>query len=337
MAEDPILRWIVEARNYIEKQGDLLTASTMRVSITDSYIVGIPYEAAVPPNLRSQEIAHFLATSTFRPKNFLPNSTLRVERRWVDSKLPDHEVLTAISHALRMYVEVLADAHGKLIPEAYEGKESSDMQRLQESPEARFADIALDTNDFVKLTRRPIRTDAKLKSLAVERYGDHDLSEEAFESLESFARAIMARAREIIAIDRWHALYVWFFHAGAPVRMITHMPNDRREKFLFWHDMAEEAARLDADGIVTVAEAWQSTYPIASKRKVGFPADDPDRKETLVVTAESVSGYYLSIFTEFSRAKSGQILFGNTFEDRQFRAGGFMEPIRAVWRKKHQV
>ncbi|GAC1408771.1 MAG: hypothetical protein NVSMB64_17330 [Candidatus Velthaea sp.] len=202
MTEDKVLRWLVAARNHIEKEGDLDTASTMRVSITDSYMPERSFEANVPPRLRSQEIAYYLASSDLRPKNVWPDSTLRVERRWVDSNLPDREIMAAIGHALGVYVELLVDAHGSLIPAPYEGPEVAALDKMQASDEARVTEIALDTNDIIMLSRHPIKRDPKLTELAGARYGTDGPKMGDAESLESFAQKTMETAKRIMIVDK---------------------------------------------------------------------------------------------------------------------------------------
>jgi hypothetical protein len=234
MGDDPILRWLRDARTYIEKQGDLDTASTMRVTIIDSYLPNAPIEVDVPANLRTQQIAHFLANSDHLPNIVMPNATLRVERRWIDSELRDHELLDAIAHALSFYVDILVDAHGSLAAIDYDGRELAELGKIRSTDGARVAEIALDTKDSIVLSRRHIGHDRKTSQLATTRYGIDSRDFNPGDSLESFARAIMERAKQVIAVDKWHALYVWLFRGNDLVRMISNLPNDRREKYLFW-------------------------------------------------------------------------------------------------------
>jgi hypothetical protein len=329
MSDDPILRWLRDSRTYIEKQGDLETASTMRVTIIDSYLPNPTLEVDVPANLRTQEIARFLANSDHPSNIVMPNATLRVERRWIDSELPDHELLDAIAHAISVYVEILIDAHASLVVTEYDGRERAELEKLQSSDGPRVAEIALDTKDSIVLSRVRVGRDRKAAQVAKMRYGIDDLGFDPGDSLESFARAIMERAKHVIAIDKWHAIYVWLFRGTDLLKVISTLPNDRREKYLFWREVAEEVRRIRADGLVTVGEAWTSRVERGAEAR--FPADDPARTEALLVTAEAASGFYLTLMTGFARTESQEITFGRTVEEKEPVRGGFIEPIRAVW------
>ncbi|GAC1408767.1 MAG: hypothetical protein NVSMB64_17320 [Candidatus Velthaea sp.] len=54
----------------------------------------------------------------------------------------------------------------------------------------------------------------------------------------------------------------------------------------------------------------------------------------LIVTAESAGGFYLTLMTRFSRDGNGEITFDETQYEREFVDGGFMEPVREVWRSR---
>lgn len=329
MGDDPILRWLRDARTYIEKQGDLDTASTMRVTIIDSYLPNANVELDVPAQLRTQQIAHFLANSDHLSNIVMPNATLRVERRWIDSELRDYELLNAIAHALRFYVDILVDAHASLAAIDYDGRELAELGKIRSTDGPRVAEIDLDTKDLVVLHRRQLHHDRKTAQLATMRYGTDGRDFDPGGSLESFARAIMERAKHVIAVDKWHAVYVWLFRDNDLVQMISHQPNDRREKYLFWREVAEETRRVRANGVVTVGEIWQSRLKPGAELR--FPAEDPGRTEGLLVTAESASGFYLTLLTDFARDENAGIVFGRTLEETEPARGGFMEPIRAVW------
>jgi hypothetical protein len=85
---DPLMRWMVEARNKIEKRGDLESHSIVRAEIIASYYddgprIDVPahlFEDAeallrgIPDNLLGQHIRR--------------NGVLRIQRRWVENTLP---------------------------------------------------------------------------------------------------------------------------------------------------------------------------------------------------------------------------------------------------------
>lgn len=106
---DPRMRWLVKARNFVEKQGDLELHSTARVRLLGG--AGDPPQSDidVPPLLTQQEVAQLLAPRF--PKAAAKNALLSVERRWVAATLPEHELLDVLAHGYGVVAGVVADAH----------------------------------------------------------------------------------------------------------------------------------------------------------------------------------------------------------------------------------
>jgi len=56
MRKDSVLRWLVEARNRIEKEGDLDTKSLVRATLVTNWLVHPVVEFELPPLTRTDEI-----------------------------------------------------------------------------------------------------------------------------------------------------------------------------------------------------------------------------------------------------------------------------------------
>jgi hypothetical protein len=96
--QDPIMEWAKNARNIIEKRGDLETYSQVRSEIVTGYFEG-PETDWMPDVLFSspREIYDAVPSKFFIP-HVVENGTLLIERRWVDSALPTVEILEALAH-----------------------------------------------------------------------------------------------------------------------------------------------------------------------------------------------------------------------------------------------
>lgn len=108
------LKWLVSARNYIVKQGDLDLNSVLRIEVIGSYLAGEIriFEQDYEPNLTNKEI--FEKTITLGlPEQVFKNSYVKLERRWVDVNHPDHELLDLLSICWASVAELLLDAPGK--------------------------------------------------------------------------------------------------------------------------------------------------------------------------------------------------------------------------------
>jgi hypothetical protein len=111
---DPLMRWMVEARNRIEKQGDLEAYSVVRAEIIASYLDEGP-RIEIPATL-FQSPRDLLGTIPAGAvgQHVRRNGVLRLQRRWVENTLPDYELLDAIAIAFGKLTELVHDAHRQI-------------------------------------------------------------------------------------------------------------------------------------------------------------------------------------------------------------------------------
>jgi hypothetical protein len=108
------MRWIVDPRNRIEKEGDLETHSYVRAEIVASYLdVGPRIE--VPASLFQNPAALLRTIPTGAlGEHIRRNGALRLQRRWVENTLPDYELLDALAIAYGKLAELVHDAHRQI-------------------------------------------------------------------------------------------------------------------------------------------------------------------------------------------------------------------------------
>ncbi|WP_262423401.1 hypothetical protein [Brevundimonas denitrificans] len=112
---DTLMRWMVNARNRIEKQGDLETHSWVRAEIVASHLSGEGPRIDAPAELFDAPWKIVRAIPRDALGEHLRNKgTLRIERRWVENTLPDWELLDAVATTYGRLAELVADAHGAL-------------------------------------------------------------------------------------------------------------------------------------------------------------------------------------------------------------------------------
>ena len=104
MREDSILKWLIGARNSIVKQGDLVTHSMAHVSIVESWYGNPIFKMEVPPLTETKNLAKLLAQSAPNKEDHIVG-LLRLERRWIDSKLPDQELLDSLSYSYQILIK----------------------------------------------------------------------------------------------------------------------------------------------------------------------------------------------------------------------------------------
>lgn len=136
MKSDAVMRWIVDSRNRVVKEYDLMLHSTAAVSIHLNYRdaaqslarsigdsmrhsdtgegrVMDNYES-VNPTAAAPAIAQMLRDRHSVPLSSLDRGVFTVERRWIDSGLPDWELLGALAHAYGVLRGVVSRAHPRV-------------------------------------------------------------------------------------------------------------------------------------------------------------------------------------------------------------------------------
>ena len=118
MKTDPILRWAVESRNRITKQGDLETESQCLVKFTSDWTDELTHKFKVNPIASAPAIIAHVLRQVSRDE-LSEESLICIERRWIVSSLPSTEILQAASHILLLLSDLIRDAHERIISETY--------------------------------------------------------------------------------------------------------------------------------------------------------------------------------------------------------------------------
>lgn len=90
----------------------------------------------------------------------------------------------------------------------------------------------------------------------------------------------------MLLADGEHIMIAWLYNGNQPVSQQGLSPRDPREKFLIIEQLANEATRLGADGVILTSEAWEAPAskpddPLVELRA----AEREDRTEALVTHA----------------------------------------------------
>jgi hypothetical protein len=106
--KDPVMRWLIEARNTVVKRGDLETKSTAIVKVLASYTDANPVKILeVPPHVGPHAVAARVRVSGM-PNELRDAAVILVERRWVESTLPDWELLDALGYCFKNISDLIA-------------------------------------------------------------------------------------------------------------------------------------------------------------------------------------------------------------------------------------
>ncbi len=297
------MRWMVEARNKIEKEGDLDSQSYVRAEIVASYLDDGP-SVEVPARL-FQSPAELLGSISpdMLFAHILKHGSLRIERKWIENTLPEYELLEALAIAYGRVAEVVYSAHqqtGLIVPEFRhsDGDPRLDLSTMGwrmpcmiDHGTARSIMISLADAKSVSMTRRLVPVSEEGGAKAEKRYGTAILSEmkeSKADTLEDIARAFFKMAKTIFLRDKHHQSMVMLLKEHKPIRIMATPASSQLDKYLIMREVANEVVRYGADAIFLIGEVW-----IASAEKLRpyeRPGESKDRREALVLLLASRDG-----------------------------------------------
>ena len=291
---DPLMRWMVEARNRIEKQADLEAHSFVRAEIIASYLDEGPR-------------IEILATLFQSPRNLLRtipagalgqhvrrNGVLRLQRRWVENTLPDYELLDAIAIAFGKLTELVHDAHRQigLSPPRMihdDAGESYDRPAMgwrfpcmiaHDLP--RTADFALADGSRIEFEEKRVRKEVTPADVAnFLRDLDTDPSGvmwQKYNNYEELSAGYFEMFRSVFVRDHYHISMLWFRNMK-PIKQMQIIVENTQQKYLLMRQLANEVTKTGADAAMRVGESWMESAE--NLRLYERPADSPSRREAL--------------------------------------------------------
>jgi hypothetical protein len=336
MRSDSILRWLIEARNHIEKAGDLATYSQMTAKVIASYHDQLEV-TAVEGDL-FDNIATLLGKvpPCYLVGQVFEHGTLRVERRWVANTLPTRELLDALAHAYTELSQVLADAcaHWSLAPWQASGihDDEADLEMderpscMINRPEIIEAMISLKEAAPVHIVRKVVKHDETKIAVVAERYGPIEPPTVRPSTLEEHAKMLFGHARRVMKKDGYHIPAVFLFRGGSLVHMMQLVFGDRAAKYVLMRDVADIVQQLKADAIIHIGEAWTARLDPAHPFK--YPSDASNRGEILFLMASTKDRSFF-MEAEITRP-NGDVELGETVE-KAGRHPDMFSPVLKVW------
>ncbi len=337
------MAWMVNARNRIEKQGDLEAHSFVRAEIIASYLSPGP-TIEIPAGLfnSAPTIVGRIDDEAVR-RHVRKHGTLRIERRWVENSLPNYELLDAVAIAYGRISELVADAHMQMKLECpvtidVETGRAYDRSALggrmpcmigHGDARATFINLADGTESGVEIVKREYIPEDVAKA-AKERYGDlfKEMFGPANASQEEIAASLFRTARTLFLKDGYHVSIALLFREKRIVRVMGLEPEDQAQKFLVMRALAHEVKKLGADAVVALGEAW-----IATPEELGpyeRPAESAKRKEILYASLVTKDGEPVDWWAVIQRGD--KVKLGDTGRLKP-EALFVFAPIYQVWGK----
>lgn len=346
MRADSLLKWLVDARNIIVKQGDLETQSIARISVVDSWFDPPVFDMAVPPFTPTEEFSELLGENA--PEGVARDvGLLRVERRWIHNKLPDHEILESLAHSFGVLSELLLDAHKVLLDQKERDNcpwFTSVKNTKGQLPPCMIAQdwdrtVWLDLHDGSILrpvelqkptSEEEIRKDASRYPGFIEKQGL--LS--SCSSLHEESSALFEDAKVILETDGYHNPIALLGYSDGRKHIVGLAMGDQTEKVLMLRKLASEVDKTGAVSVILINEAWISRGP--NYPSDGRVANYPNREEALHMIAANESGETIVHTALFIRNAKGKVEFKEEWTSTSDNVN-LLQPIREVWNRRKTV
>ena len=338
----PLMKWMVDARNKIEKQGDLEAHSFIRAEIVASHLNEGPI-MQVPAELFDAPIKLVRSIPDNQlGKHIKKDGVLRIQRRWIENTLPDFELLDAVAMAYGNLSRLLDDAHRQIglpVPESrsIETGELYDSEAMQgRMPcmighgDLRSLDIRLADGrrlEFEKIKKAISHDKLLAKGKRIKRrygldpkdiFGRNDTVEGILEGLFETAQVMLKR-------DGHHITIIFYLKGEQMLHMTELRPDEHGEKYLMMRSEAHDLVRKGADTVIMIGEVWSAPYvPSDPYRRA---ADAPEREEMLMASLVRKIGEPIQLLAPMVR-KDGKITLGSTHVERggaQFLFAPFYE------------
>jgi hypothetical protein len=356
VGEDPIMRWSIRSRNRIVKEEDLETRSLAEIVLYGARLEIGRQGLQVPPATTALDIASgFLPivqdmvgpTSRKGHGNAEP-LTIGIVRRWIDSELPDVELLTAFREIYRQLSHVVKDAH-----------EASGVSECQAPTFRRtcitnsltgrlaclpayvdgstlYVDVASGTASSPRMTVLE-HDEAVIKRIG-DRYGPRPvLGQGPYGDMHEY----LTMAKAMLEADGYVGHAIFLYYGERVVGYVPLVLSDRAPREAQVQLAIDAVSPLRFDGAVISSEIWLRTYESLDlrRKKMHHPSVPHDRpfynddliggaSEAITVTALAPGQEPKQIILEFSRLGK-KFLFKQPYDDQgEHLVGPMFRPLR---------
>lgn len=293
---DEIMKWAKDARNTIEKEGDLDMHSRLDVAVIYSHLAqeDIVLETPRPFLLQADINAIAKLAKNSLPPGTLDATVLKIERRWVANCLPDHELISALTYIYNSQYKVCeklaSHLNGKLdasIPHpSLLDPTSNDVSR------ARYIKIGKPNVGKFKTIR--VKSDANYQPPpALYALKDEIASMPPTKSLDGLVDKAAKMAHFTFSHDGYHVPMLFLYDDNwNQIDFVTTEFSDQADKFIFARNIAKRAAYMKAAAFVFVSETWVRSLDHSGNKPI---RDLPVIGEQLQLIAGDFTGKLKSV------------------------------------------
>lgn len=259
-ANDVVMTWAKDARNAIEKEGDLEINSTLSTSVVYSYIPEDDFIIKVDRPLLLRADVGIIAKKIKRalPPGVADAAVLCIKRKWVANTLPNHELVWALTYIYASLYRVCFELSRNLggnIDSAVPNPTRLDPE-VNGVPKTRY--IKLGKPHVHSMSSTVVRRDDDFvppPNLLVLR--NQINSEPEPRNIKDIVER-MAKIAEATFLQHGNHVPMTFLYDDH-WNVIDHLTtdfSDHADKFLYSRYVANRASYLRAFAVVSISEAW---------------------------------------------------------------------------------
>lgn len=273
-SNDPVMSWAKDARNVIEKEGDLEMQSSLRATVLFSYVSNedMIIEVSRQELLQANIDRLLQAARRNLPTGIADAAVLKIQRRWVANSLPNHELIYALTYAYAQLHQVcsslathLNSALDASVPHPTSiDPSSSDSARVRflkftKPGVGRHASIRIDSDPAFKPTPELLRLKQEFQSTP---------------KPSCLAEVVAKHARMAQITFEQHGSHVpmlaLYDAEWNQIDIVSAAFTDQAEKFLFWRNIADRAFYLKAFALVWTCESWVRDLKNHENRRIQY-------------------------------------------------------------------
>ena len=338
---DPLMKWAHDARTQVTKKRGLAANSRARARAIWSYGPAAQMaEHDVAADTPTPALVAAIVANV--PGDLGDHVLVEVTREWQLDELPGKEVLRAMLEVLRVLSAMISDLHrlfhGQALPPLLAVQRELPLSCVEELDATTTIRVNPRTGAIYTAGAEEFRMTPELEQSALDRYGPpnvlgaEDLGRDP-QDPAAFCESLLELGKQVLARDKHHIPILFFRDASGWIPH-TFTIEDKLDKFVIWHRMADEVRRNKYDCFVLVTESWlaEPSHVLKDGKVPESFANTKGRREALTVQYETSSGDR-GLWAVMFHRRFGKVVFDETTFTEPSSVGGFPEPIRAAWRE----
>lgn len=327
MREDEILKWLVNARNHVVKEGDLKKFSYTKVRLKDHYDREL-FAAKLDAEIPMEFVAEWFREKTKIPEEIKEQSIIEAERIWIVEDFPKAEIVDVLIYCFGVLTNLVYLAHEQVQgtnallckKNKHVSAEEDYMEKLHNTiTQGRIVRILYSSGEFMtqmstemyrpteesmEATKKRYPKTKQLAELSKEEVGDIPFSKIPYH---------VETAKHFMEVDGsiLPAVFLYFSDKPPVIKFLgMSRPADR---YVMFESIAEQVAETRCTAVVTISEFWRGDMPKEGEKYV--PASTQRKGEGIWVIAASPTRLdQYSI--EVTRDENGKPVLGEECHDK---------------------